>query len=262
MDKKLQLIRHLYEESDGDTRLNQLLEDPELKQEYQALSEAKFWLDHSKREKPSQDALQAVLALATSEQPELQESSSPPRKREDRAALPRKRSARHRLFGITSVVVATLIIAVVGYQWFLGTDSLLGPAVSPQAMQESSVASEAELADDVAAQKKSLDAAELQEEAGLALDAQRSNQFSPQSALQEGLAPVGFEAASVAQADSAMPDWDKSEEIMLFRQRVDMLLEQNQDIAWDETAVPLESLRTTQPANRRLLQAGSPANNN
>ena len=52
MDKKLQLIQHLYEEADGETRLNELLDDPELKQEYQALSEAKFWLDHSKREKP------------------------------------------------------------------------------------------------------------------------------------------------------------------------------------------------------------------
>ena len=76
---------------------------------------------------------------------------------------------------------------------------------------------------------------------------------------QEAPSVASLQPASV---DTSMPDWDKVDDIMLYKQRIDMLLEQNQDIAWDETAVPLESLSTTRPSDSQLRQAGSRANNN
>ncbi|MBX2820780.1 MAG: hypothetical protein KTR29_13895 [Rhodothermaceae bacterium] len=261
MDKKLQLIQHLYEEADGETRLNELLEDPELKQEYQALSEAKFWLDHSKREKPSSESLQAVLALAMhSDEATPHNAASPSRsnksssRRTDREAVPRQRSFRKRAFGITTFVMATMITAFVGYQLFTGNNSLLAPQAQDQFIQEKSSAPQAELTDDasfadgVEARQRSN---EVREEASGLLEAQRLDQEAPSVA--------SLQPASV---DTSMPDWDKVGDIMLYKQRIDMLLEQNQDIAWDETAVPLESLSTTRPANSQLRQAGSPANNN
>lgn|GEM_PF-1548011 len=260
MDKKLQLIQHLYEEADGETRLNELLEDPELKQEYQALSEAKFWLDHSKREKPSADSLQAVLALAMNHEAASPEADSSTRsnksssRRADRGAVPRQRSFRKRAFGITTLVMATVLTAFVGYQLFTGNNSLMAPQAQDQFTQEKLSAPQAELADDavvtdgIEARQRSNEA---REEASRLLEAQGLAQEAPSVA--------SLQPASV---DTSMPDWDKVDDIMLYKQRIDMLLEQNQDIAWDETAVPLESLNTARPVDSQLRQAGSRANNN
>ena len=261
MDKKLQLIQHLYEEADGETRLNELLEDPELKQEYQALSEAKFWLDHSKREKPSSESLQAVLGLAmnpegiaTPEAASSSRSKKPSSRRADRDAVPRQRSFRKRAFGITTFVMATVITAFVGYQLFTENSSLLAPQAQDQITQEKLSAPQAELADDAAFSagiEAGQPSTEAREEVGRLLEAQSLDQEAPSVA--------SLQPASV---DTSMPDWDKVDDIMLYKQRIDMLLEQNQDIAWDETAVPLESLSTTRPSDSQLRQAGSRANNN
>ena len=261
MDKKLQLIQHLYEEADGETRLNELLEDPELKQEYQALSEAKFWLDHSKREKPSSDSLQAVLALAMNpEEVASPEATSSTRsnksssRRADRDAVPRQRSFRKRAFGITTFVMATMITAFVGYQLLTGNNSLIAPQSQDQFTQEKSSAPQAELADDAVvtdSDEARLRSNEAREEGSRLLEAQ--------GLVQEAPSVASLQPASV---DTSMPDWDKVDDIMLYKQRIDMLLEQNQDIAWDETAVPLESLNTARPADSQLRQAGSRANNN
>ena len=265
MDKKLQLIRHLYDEADEETRLNELLEDPELKQEYQALSEAKFWLDHSKREKPSSDTLQAVLAMAMNPDSAHAPATEAPShaskttsRRPDRGAVPRQRSSRKRSFGITAFVMATMITAFVGYQWFAGNNALLD-ATGPQAMKQESVAApnaEMEMADDAGFAAQELTSQEARQDADLIMDAQRANQALSEAALAPGLANI--QAASV----DTMPDWDKVDDIMIYKQRIDMLLEQNQDIAWDETAVPIESLQTTRPNDQRLRQAGSRASNN
>ena len=62
MDKKLQLILHLYGESEDRSELRDLLKVEALNHEYQELSESKFWLDHSTHERPDKDVLDTILA--------------------------------------------------------------------------------------------------------------------------------------------------------------------------------------------------------
>ena len=64
MDKKLQLIQHLYGEADDRNALRELLQDEDLNAEYQELNEAKFWLDHTSQERPDQAVLDTILSAA------------------------------------------------------------------------------------------------------------------------------------------------------------------------------------------------------
>ena len=278
MDKKLLLIRHLYGEADEESKLNQLLEEPDLKEEYQALSEAKFWLDHTKREKPTDDALQNVLAMAA--HPDNLEAGGPsansapadtahpipdtgstkpndagPSARSDRAPMPRQRLKR-RIFGLSSFAMAIVITAIIGYQWFAPGNSTDSVAFEQQ------VASGA----DANPEMKSLNEAEslisgseAPEESDLTADfADAEDQLSEQMQRSAANSP----ALTAASVDSTLPDWDKVEDIIRYKQRIDMLLEQNQDLTWDEPAVPLEMLAPDRLSNPQLQQTRSRSNNN
>ena len=276
MDKKLQLIRHLYGEAEDRSELNKLLEESDLQKEYQALSEAKFWLDHSKREKPSPDVLQHILQLTVS--PDSPPAAAPaPRMdsvRPDREALPRQKTSRRIVFGRVSLVMATLVTAILGYQWYF---SGAGPLSAP--MLEQSVAEGDALDESIATEAAPLDASsrmdqpstELRstlekESLGGALAEQpeealnrQNQQFATPSA--QSLADVQPATAPLL-ADSSLPDWDKVDDVIRYKQRIEMLLKQNEDLTWDQPVVPLESLPGSGPLDQRLRQARSRASGN
>lgn len=65
MDRKLQLIAHLYDEDlDGLEPLGSLLEDPDLRAEYEAMGETRFGLEHRERVRPDPRLVDAVVAAA------------------------------------------------------------------------------------------------------------------------------------------------------------------------------------------------------
>ena len=81
MDKRLQIIAHLYAESDDRAAFRSLLEDDEVREEYQALSEVKFQLDHHRPVRPDPVVVDRLMA-ALKKRAEL---PSPPRR--DRPAM-------------------------------------------------------------------------------------------------------------------------------------------------------------------------------
>ncbi len=101
MDKKLQIVRHLYGEVDDRAAFRRLLEDEEVRAEYQAMSEVKFRLDHAPRSRPDPAVFGRIVEAAG--RPERLEAS--PSRRRDRLPV---RAGRRRMWpwvGATAVVV-------------------------------------------------------------------------------------------------------------------------------------------------------------
>lgn len=266
MDKKLQLILHLYGESEDRGELRDLLKDEALNHEYQELSESKFWLDHSTHERPEKDVLDTILAAAAEAsaasgvQSVQQDSPSTLRSRNaDRAPAERPVKQRRRLFGPITAVFTLLVTVGIGYQFMQSPATLNGVL-----MQESLSSTDAN------APQKSSDegfaASAKEEEASFAdLDAELQPlvaDLATESDASGARSSLGSSAGSAMIADTSLPDWnDDLDEVLRFQRRIDMLLEQNKDLGWDEAAVPLELLPSSRSANPALLQAGSKKSN-
>src|SRR5690606_6448468 len=109
MDKRLQILQALYAEGDDREQAHRLLqEDPALWEEYQALSEAKFHLDHRRRQRPDPLVLDAILAAASGEAPAVGLGRRPDRRPIPRGAL------RFRSFGVVTVVLVMVMLAGAG----------------------------------------------------------------------------------------------------------------------------------------------------
>ena len=111
MEKKIQLLRYLYGEAEDSAELRKLLQDPEIMEEYQTLSEAKFWLDHVKRERPDPHVLDQIREAAA--QGGVVAPSRPSRR--DRAPLARRRIVRTPVFRYASTVLVLFIAVAIGY---------------------------------------------------------------------------------------------------------------------------------------------------
>ncbi len=246
MDKKLQLIRHLYGETDDRDSLRELLQDEDLNAEYQELSEAKFWLDHTSHERPDQAVLDTIFAAAG--QPNT--AATPTRQvRKDRTPVARQNKTRRRLFGPVSAVLTLVVVLGIGYQVLLSPKLVqTGPAA--QSLSDTAMPAANEpvgFSQEVAAEEKA--------DFAKRIDARKEESFAVDA---EGVLAAEIMRAKLSEADTSLPEWnDDMDDILRFQRRIDMLLEQNQDLAWDEAAVPLESLRSGRPANPGLLQAGS-----
>ncbi|NNE69626.1 MAG: hypothetical protein HKN29_04595 [Rhodothermales bacterium] len=130
MDKELQLIEHLYDEPSEDTRpLRELLEDTDLAAEYQALSRAKFALDHRQRERPPAHVINAIVREASG-------LPTAPAARRDRAPL---RLFRTRRRSVTAglAFAAVLALTIMVQPWNLlpsGTSDSVATADAPTEM--------------------------------------------------------------------------------------------------------------------------------
>ena len=276
MDKKLQLIRHLYGEADDRSELRDLLSDEDLNAEYQELSEAKFWLDHTSHERPDRNVLNAIFEAAAEASPAAEASDQhrphlnnarpaqkrvldtlrplPPSHRSDREPIARQQRKRRNLFKPVATVLMLLVTVSVGYQFWQSQGA------SMVANQELSATS------DLDAQSKSL--APTAERRALGLEAKEEGLVADDALFDREAQPNApaavlgeasrLQLASSSAADTSLPEWDDDlDKILRYQRRIDMLLEQNQDLGWDEAAVPLEMLPSGRPANPSLLQAGS-----
>ena len=105
MDDKKKILLQLYGETESELR--ELLRNEELRKEHQALSEAKFRLDHARRERPDPATIERIIAHAAAEHP----SAERRRPRTDRPPLWRSMPLRRVLIPAVSIAAA-LVIAV------------------------------------------------------------------------------------------------------------------------------------------------------
>lgn len=238
MDKRLQILQALYAEGDDREQAHRLLqEDPALWEEYQALSEAKFHLDHRRRQRPDPLVLDAILAAASGEAPAVGLGRRPDRRPIPRGAL------RFRSFGVVTVVLVMVMLAGAGVWQVLQPNGSPLPDVPAREHVLSEAAPTAAPPPAVAVPDAVISDTPLPE----ALPAQALTAVAPVPAPDPGsVAPAKPSAAvaaraAVPEADEETLDWDASDEVRELRRRVAMLeagVEQN----WDTPALPLEQL--------------------
>jgi len=117
---KKDILLHLYGEATDARDLRSLLKDEGLKAEYAELSEAKFRLDHLKKQRPDQKVIDQVLATAANESG-LPTASS----RRDRPAI--SRNAQLKKVLIPALSLAAAIVFGIGIGWFSASPSNVMP---------------------------------------------------------------------------------------------------------------------------------------
>ncbi|MBO6575297.1 MAG: hypothetical protein JJ896_07780 [Rhodothermales bacterium] len=128
MDKELQLIEHLYDEVSPDTPpLRELLEDPDLSSEYQALSQARFVMEHRPRVRPHASVVNAVVRGAT--------PGHATDARADRPALRRLILHRRTLSGALALA-AVLALTVMVSPWTFFNERPTSPVADRSMAQE------------------------------------------------------------------------------------------------------------------------------
>jgi hypothetical protein len=226
MDRKLQLIAHLYgEEVDGLEPLDELLRDPELRDEYRALRESRFALDHRAQVRPDARSIDAIMAAA----------------RAPSADRPPLRLVRiRRLMTPVMAAAAVLLVAVLTVPRMM-TDASRGPqgadgqAVAPQ------VAGEATVTPQAADEAKSA--------------------VSPAESLLRSLPPAVPAPATLASAEALadaaddLTSWDSGRDVRRLSRRIAALRAAGVD-EWDGEAVPLETL-PDEAGRNDLLPAGA-----
>ena len=241
MDKKLQLILHLYKEAEDPKDLGQLLEDPDVKAEYKALSDVKFWLDHARPERPDAAVLDAIRNAAA--QGDTPSTPSTLTQRMDRPPAARRASKR-RKFGVFASVLSLLAAVGIGYQWMRPSLQNESTNLRQESFADQALAPQAEASNEIREFKAEEEAAA----AGFTLADEAANMQTPAPAT----------ASLAASSDTTVPDWDDVDDLLRYRQRIEMLLEQSEDLRWDQP-VPLEMLPSGRAPNSGLLQTRSPS---
>ncbi len=253
-DKKLQLVRKLYDPGEGVSP-----EDltPEETREEKLMGEAKFVLDRRERLAPDVAVIDAIVARAAEAAPKPHARIIPI------WSLQRLQSWR-------PAVAAAFAIVVVGAAYLGYTRSGAEPgAPSAEAelrapLEEGNVPAFADEDDAVglgaereAVSPRSDLATNTRRETVAAIDPSAEPAASRDQLASSGrLQPELIEAAF---ADS-IPAWEDPADIRLLQKRIEMLRQSGDDLDWGAPAVPLESLPTT--ATRPGIRAASSGNNN
>ena len=238
MDEKLHIVHHLYGEDTDPAELRRLLEDEALREEYEALSEVKFHLDHRKRARPDAQVIDRIVAAAAPPQ-----RGATARKRRDRAAHPGRTPRRFRAIGAVSAVLAVVLAVGIGLDQF---QSFI-PSASDAAM-------EAPAAEEVEAFSGDAPAtAGTRPPEPLRLEERRAARPDAPAAHE-----TGFLDDNVAgEANEALPSWDEADELLRVHRRIEMLRARSPDLAWDESAVISLDSMPTEPDAAAGLEAAS-----
>lgn len=217
MDRRLQLIAHLYEEPiDGLEPLESLLQDPELREEYRVLREARFRLDHRDRARPDAATIDAIVAAAGVR-------PVPASRWIDRAPLRLVRQKR--VLAPVLAAAAVVLLAIAVRPWSL---------VAPTPPAEPALA----------------------EEAAAPSPAESLLSSLPPAPPEPALAAAGREAESEADvATGSLPPWDSGGNVRQLSRRIAALRAAGID-EWDGEAVPLE-LFPADSGPRDLRPAGA-----
>jgi len=118
MEKKKNILLHLYGDPDAQGDLRSLLNEDDLQREHRALSEAKFRMDHLSRSRPDPKTINQIVARAA----EAASSPSVGARRGDRPALWRSRPLRRVLIPAVSLAAAIVIAVGTGLFSFSSDD--------------------------------------------------------------------------------------------------------------------------------------------
>lgn len=243
MDEKLHILHHLYGEETDPAELRRLLEDEALRQEYEALSEVKFHLDHRKRARPDPLVIDRIVAAAAATQP----TPAAP-KRHDRAARPGRTIRRFRTLGAVSAVLAVVLVVGIGldqFQSFIPRASDTVMEASPEEVRAFS-------------NDAPTTAGTRQPEALRREDNRIAQPATPAPAELEG-AFLDDAVAGEAKEEAVLA-WDEDEELLRVHRQIEMIRARSLDLTWDESAVmSLDSLPTEPDAAAGLEAAGTRA---
>ncbi len=267
MDETLRIVHHLYGEDTDPADLRRLLEDEALRQEYEALSEVKFHLDHRKRARPDAQVIDRIVAAAATPQ-----RSATPHQRHDRAARPGRATRRFRAIGAVSAVLAVVLAVGIGldpFQSFIPnasqTDTVMeAPAVVEDAealeihalrMEAPAAAEDAEALEIRVSPEEALATAGARQPESLRLVESRAVQPNTPALAERAEREDAF--LDDARDEASVPSWDETDELLRVHRRIEMIRARSLDLTWDEAAViSLDSL-PTEPNAAAGLEAAS-----
>jgi len=134
MNNEFQLIQHLYGERDEHFALRETLEaNDTLHAEYQALSEAKFHVDHRRRQRPDAAVLDQIMAAAA----HVSEPAASPalHTRQDRMARPHRAHHRRRMLSAVGLTMLLVCAMSVGFWQWSSTSAPVTPTVSAEVFE-------------------------------------------------------------------------------------------------------------------------------
>lgn len=238
MDTRLQIVERLYSEGEDNHVPHPIGSDEEkLAREFQAMSRAKFWMDHRRRVRPDAATIDRVVEAAAS----AGRGAVPGVVRPDRSPLRLVTAPRFRM-----AVAVTLVAVVAGLGvWRM----VLEPPATTDRMMSQEMEGEPGLRADSKAVAPTLADADRPAEEAIGLD-------SPDdSATLAGRASIP--AAAVVAASAT--DWDETGEVRRLHQRIEMLRSRQADEGWDKPMVPLEMMPVGEH-DAGIHQAGSGGN--
>lgn len=242
MDTRLQIVERLYEEGENHVPHPQQSETGEdLTREFQAMSQAKFWMDHRRRQRPETAVIDAVVEAAAA----AARGEVPGVTRSDRSPLrliiaPRVRWA----------VAATLVLAIAGLG--LWRVALSPPVPARFGSDEDAPRNEALAEREESKPQQKIEMPALADAIAPAETSSRldsADDVSGRAGLAAAETPAAMTAASI--------EWDETDDVVRLRQRIEMLRARQTDEGWDKPLVPLEMMPTTD-RNAGVHQAGAP----
>ncbi|MBT8398923.1 MAG: hypothetical protein KJO98_00465 [Rhodothermia bacterium] len=265
MDKKLQIVKGLYESGSDGRAENPVGLDgqEELTREYQAMSQAKFWMDHRRGQRPDPGAIDAIVKAAATA---AVTGDVPKGVRTDRAPL---RLLRGTPFRAAVAAVVAIIAVSIGLwstndapstQEIVGKDKaeIAGNLNVPAPAERRARAGERLAEDEETPREQEPARAGL--ESATELDAVGAGRAFASSRMDSALLDDRLNAATgivAASAASDVHEWDHPDELVQIQQRIEHLKTRQSDLGWDKPLVPLEMLPASAPADPGIRQAGA-----
>jgi len=255
MDKRLKIVERLYESGPGGLSEHPIgsEKEEELRGEYQAMSQVKFWLDHRRAQRPDAATVDRIVKAAA----EATICDLPQGVRTDAEPLRLLRGAPLRMVAAAAVVIAAVGIGL----WHSGE----APPVTQAELEANENRMMADKSDaPPAPASEDEDAARSGREERAALEgdpavAARSRASGMERAWPGG-DDLGEPATLLAAIEpSRLPEWGHPEELVQIRQRIEHLKARQSELGWDKPLVPLEivSISTGATGNPGIRQAGA-----
>lgn len=241
MDRKLNIVRHLYGEEDAGQLSNLIEDDDALRREYQALSEIKFHLDQRPRQRPDPSALDAIFVAAA-------ETDRARSGRKDRPARRQSGSQHLRAAGFVSTVLVLLAAVgiVLGYYRNMGLTTSPGQASTSVAVTpEVAPAPLAAVPEEQPAADQPAEPPFVTQEFAAA-QAFVSEAASPAPDVKREVAQESARATTEQRAPTPVAldlEWDESGDVRRLHRQIGLVEARSSGTSWNAILVPVDELQ-------------------